>query len=582
MIRTAFFAAALGVIALCFAEPADARRIALVIGNSDYTHASVLPNPKNDARDLAEAFGNLGYEVELHEDTSRAALLDALRAFRARSLGADHAIIYYAGHGVEIGRQNFVVPVDAELKADFDVEYEAVPLDLLVAATSGADGLQLVVLDACRDNPFLSQMTRTMTTRSVGRGLAIYEPDGNSLVAYAAREGTVALDGTGQNSPYALAFLSALKRPGLEIGQFFRQVRDAVVKETGGQQEPFLYGSLSAEPVFFRPVNPATPAAPQVSSVPVATENATANTLLNIDLAFWQSIQQSDQASDFEDYLQQFPQGRFRPLAKRRLAALNVPTEAARSASVPAPAPVIPPANAATPAAAPVPVVPSIPLQLTRSQTRDLQARLNILGFSAGVEDGIAGRRTLRAVASYRAARNMEGDVPIDQFLMQRIGEDVSDLRLAAYRNTKQQAAPKATAKQTAPKPKATAPRPNSQTTTAAAPKPKPAAPKPAAISSQLAAYVGRSYCKSNNGQVLNGRNLSDRPIWCLTILSLNSSQLRYRISYRQSAGKPIDKTTFTRSLSGGKTYGPVRLGASASSAISANGASWVPSRIHR
>ena len=276
--------ALLCVATLSFA--AEARRMALVIGNSDYSNAAPLPNPANDARDIAQAFSALGYQVELVEDAGRSDLLDALRRFRARSLGAEQSIIYYAGHGIEIDRQNFVVPVDAELKADIDVEYEAVPLELLVAATSGAKGLQLVVLDACRDNPFLSQMTRTLSTRSIGRGLALYEPDGKSLVAYSAREGTVALDGTGSNSPYAMAFLSSLQEPGLEIGQFFRKVRDSVVRDTNGQQEPFLYGSLSAQPVFFKPAAATTPAAQAPVTTARPGTSASADTLLAIDLAF--------------------------------------------------------------------------------------------------------------------------------------------------------------------------------------------------------------------------------------------------------------------------------------------------------
>ncbi len=572
MFRSATLIFAVCFVVLSLALPAEARRIALVIGNSKYAHASVLPNPANDARDLSAAFQTLGYEVELVEDATRAALLDALRGFRAKSVGAEHAIIYYAGHGVEIDRQNFVVPVDAVLKADIDVEYETIPLDLMVAATSGATGLQLVVLDACRDNPFLDQMTRTMSTRSIGRGLAIYEPDGNSLVAYAAREGTVALDGAGQNSPYAMAFLSALQRPGLEIGQFFRQVRDSVIKETNGQQEPFLYGSLSAEPVFFRPVNPDTPATAQVSSTPTASTSATANTLLNIDLAFWQSISDSDQVSDFEDYLSQFPEGRFRPLAKRRLAALTTSTEPARSATIEAPTQPVAKAPALV-------LVPEEPVTLSRSEIRDLQARLNILGYRAGIEDGIAGRRTMSAIASYREARGIIGEAQIDRTFLTIIGTDVPDSQLAAYRAPK----PQQKTTSTASKPKAAAPKPstpktNSNSQAAAAPKP---APKPKATSS-FSAYSGRSYCKVNDGQVLNGRNLSDRPIWCITVLSVSSTQLKYRISYRQAAGSPIEKTVYTRSGNGNGSFGRVTLSTSGSGSLTANGAKWVASQIYR
>ena len=554
-------------------SPAEARRLALVIGNSDYTHASTLPNPANDARDLAAAFGRLGYEVELVSDASRAGLLDALRAFRARSIGAEHAVIYYAGHGIEIDRQNFVIPVDAELKADIDVEYEAVPLDLLVAATSGARGLQLVVLDACRDNPFLTQMTRTMATRAIGRGLAIYEPDGNSLVAYAAREGTVALDGSGQNSPYAKAFLGALERPGLEVGQFFRQVRDAVVRETGGQQEPFLYGSLSADPVFFLPAAEAPPA-PQLVTVAPPREGASEDTLLAIDLAFWQSIRESGTRSDYEDYLNRFPEGQFRPLAERRLAALAPGSEPARSTAVETAAPQVPvvQAPAAVPQAAAI-ATPE-PLRLSRDEARDLQARLNILGYGAGVEDGITGRRTMAAIEEYKAARGMGGPLQIDAPLLARLASEVTEARLVAHRAARAPA-PAAPPKASQPKTAAT---PAAKPATPAA---KPAAQKPAA-SGNVAAFAGKSYCRSKDGVVLNGRNLSDRPIWCITVLSVNDAQISYQVSQRAQPGKPMDRSTFTRARTGTRTYGSVKLASSGSGSLVANGATFVASQIYR
>ena len=560
MIKFASYVLVVSLMLLGLATAAEARRVALVIGNSDYSHATMLPNPANDARDIAKAFTSLGYQVELVEDATRADLLDALRGFRTRSIGVEHAIIYYAGHGVEIDRQNFVIPVDAELKADIDVEYEAVPLELLVAATSGARGLQLVVLDACRDNPFLAQMTRTLSTRSIGRGLAVYEPDGNSLVAYSAREGTVALDGTGENSPYAMAFLSALQRPGLEIGQFFRQVRDAVIRQTNGQQEPFLYGSLSADPVFFQPQSAPTDLAAQNAAPSRQGTGASADTLLAIDLAFWQSIKDSDQYSDFEDYLSRFPNGQFLPLAQRRLSALKAPEKPARSAN--RETAIVPSVDATTsePEADPDPARHT--LRLSRSDTRDLQARLNILNYGAGVEDGILGPRTLQAVADYKSARAMANEALIDAALMDRITSEVPEAQLAAHRKAARPSSP------STPTPTA-APKPRKQT-------------KPAPPAGNLASYVGRSYCRSKNGKVLNGRNLSDRPIWCITVLSLNSAQIRYRVSQRQQAGLPLNTSVFTRSRTGTRTYGPVTLVSSGSGSLTANGATFVASQIFR
>ena len=560
MLRPIFSLLFAGLMVFGFAGAAAAKRVALVIGNSAYENVPVLPNPSADATELAREFEKLGYEVRLLLNATRAQLLDELRRFRFESLGAEHSVIYYAGHGVEIDRQNFIIPVDAELEADIDVEYEAVPLELLVAATSGAEDLQLVVLDACRDNPFLDQMTRTIATRSIGRGLALYEPRGNSLVAYSAKEGTVALDGQGANSPYATAFLEALKKGDLEVGQFFREVRDSVIRKTNGQQEPFLYGSLSADPVFFSPTGPDVAApTPDVtpSTLPPRT-GGLSDTKLAIDLAFWESIRSSNQARDFADYLARFPEGQFRPLAERRLAALQQPEEPSRSSATPADTDTPPAARSGPP-----------DLSLSRSQVRDLQARLNILGFPAGTEDGIPGRRTLGAVEAFRTKRGLGGGRRIDQSLLDRLQDEVSASQLAAYRDRARAAQP------AAPKPQAAKPA-APQTPKAAAPAPKPA--------SNLSGFVGRTYCRQRAGLVENGQAFSDRPIRCYTILSLSPSQITYRVTTRLEYGKPVSSSTFTRGRSGDRAYPPVSLPSSGSNYIVAppGNSTYVPSRIYR
>jgi uncharacterized caspase-like protein len=148
---------------------------------------------------------------------------------------------------------NYLVPVDARLRADRDVEDEAVPLDRVIGAIERAKTLRLVVLDACRNNPFAVQMQRTIASRAVGRGLAPIEPEGGTLVAFSAKHGHLALDGTGANSPFATALVKRLETPGLEIGKLFRLVRDDVLTATDHQQEPFVYGSLPADDLFVIP-----------------------------------------------------------------------------------------------------------------------------------------------------------------------------------------------------------------------------------------------------------------------------------------------------------------------------------------
>lgn len=244
----------IAIFALCaLSAGAQAQtRVALVIGNSNYEHVGRLPNPLNDAGDIASKLSELGFAVTLANDLAYNPMRLALRDFAAAAQGAEVALVYYAGHGIEIDGASYLIPVNAELRSDQDIEFEALPLDLVVRAVETSSGLKVVLIDACRNNPFLANMERTSATRSIGRGLARIEP-GGVLVGYAARSGTVSQDGEGRNSPYAEALLRYIDEPGLEIGKMFRKVRDAVMSATDGAQEPFTYGSLPGVDLFIVP-----------------------------------------------------------------------------------------------------------------------------------------------------------------------------------------------------------------------------------------------------------------------------------------------------------------------------------------
>ena len=230
------------------------RRVALFVGNSAYAHVPALRNPANDAKSLAAALRALNFEVREVYDANLSEFGKALKDFGDLAAGADWALIYYAGHGIEIGGTNYLIPVDAKLELQRHVEDEAVPLTRMVSKVTGASKLQLVILDACRNNPFISKMRTSggRATRSVGQGLASIEPESGVLVAYAARDGTTALDGDASHSPYAEALIKYIAEPNLEISLLFRKVRDEVVVKTGRQQEPYIYGSLSAQQFYFR------------------------------------------------------------------------------------------------------------------------------------------------------------------------------------------------------------------------------------------------------------------------------------------------------------------------------------------
>jgi uncharacterized caspase-like protein len=196
------------------------------------------------------------HQVTLKLDLPRDNMIDELKAFAAAADKADWAVVYFAGHGLEVGGINYLVPVDAKLASDRNVTFETVLLEQVLQTVDGARKLGLVILDACRDNPFVKTMTRSLGgTRSVGNGLANIEPDGAVLVAYAAKHGQTALDGASGNSPFVSALVRNLDTPGLEINLLFRKVRDDVLTATGKRQEPFTYGSLPSEPFYFRKPN---------------------------------------------------------------------------------------------------------------------------------------------------------------------------------------------------------------------------------------------------------------------------------------------------------------------------------------
>ena len=248
--RASLFSLLLCCFFLSFAQPAFAdRRVALVVGNGAYQNVARLSNPPNDAAAIAEALRGAGFEaVELRRDLKASELRRALRDFTDAARSADVAIFYFAGHGIEIDGTNYLIPVDAVLERDADASDEAIALDRVLGAVEPARKLRLVILDACRDNPFATIMKRSVAARGVERGLAKVEPPTlNTLVAYAAKAGSTASDGDGANSPFTAALVRYLPKPGLDIRKVFGFTRDEVLRATNNRQEPFIYGSLGGE-----------------------------------------------------------------------------------------------------------------------------------------------------------------------------------------------------------------------------------------------------------------------------------------------------------------------------------------------
>jgi uncharacterized protein len=251
------------ILALVLMLPATARaadRVALVVGMGAYETVVALDNTTRDAIGISDTLKAIGFDVTTLVDVPGADLRKTLDDFAFRAETAELAMIYFAGHGVEVQGENFLIPVDARVTSNRDIQRQSVSLKELLAAVDGARKMRIVILDSCRDNPFgdlidatetRAQAAEVVATRSAGRGgLAPPSPDRGTLVAFAARDGEKALDGSGANSPFAEALMTNLPRKGLEISLMFRQIRDDVLTATGNLQEPHTYGSLSGTPFY--------------------------------------------------------------------------------------------------------------------------------------------------------------------------------------------------------------------------------------------------------------------------------------------------------------------------------------------
>jgi len=308
--------------ALLFAESAAAQsraamaseqRVALVIGNSTYP-VGPLKNPVNDAEDMAQMLRTLGFRVTLHQNASHQQMIEAINAFGQELKQGGVGLFYFAGHGVQSRGRNFLVPVSARISSEAQLEFDTVDANRVLAAMDDAGNrVNVVILDACRDNPFARGF------RSASRGLAQMEAAQGTYIAFATGPGSVAADGDGRNGLYTLHLLQSLKQPDTDIDKVFRRVTADVSRTTGGKQVPWISSSLTGD--FYFRLDRTVATAPK------------SDTSVN-DRAFWDSVKDSRNADELNAYLERFPNGVFAPLARARLKSL-----AAAPPSVPTPAP---------------------------------------------------------------------------------------------------------------------------------------------------------------------------------------------------------------------------------------------------
>lgn len=416
-VKTIALALTIGFSWLLPLAPARAEpRVALVIGNAEYgSEMGRLPNPARDAALMEKSLNEAGFDVVAITDADQKAMKRAISDFgkRLTAAGPDvTALFYYSGHGLQVAGENYLIPVQADITAEADVDLEAISADTILKQMQFASArVNIIILDACRNNPLPRGF------RSAQMGLARMEAPRGSFVAYSTAPGEVATDGTGQNSPYTAALAKAITTRGLSIEEAFRNVRGSVLEETGNQQTPWESSSLTA-PFFFTPVD-----------VPVAEQGPR-----EIELAFWNSIKDSKDPADFVAYLEEYPQGNFARLAKNRLNLLtgtNV-AQAAPPAMEPAPAPVPDVASAAidAPETAPdnAPGDPIAAAETCHSETASAEQRLAACPVALrreGLDDVARGDFTNEtgrahydlshydeAIAAYRAAMALDPKEP--------------------------------------------------------------------------------------------------------------------------------------------------------------------------
>lgn len=362
-----------------------ANGVALVIGNANYANVSELDNPGNDARAVSAALQAQGFDVQTHIDLGRTQMRNALRAFRKKADGADVALVYYAGHGIEIAGENYLVPVDARLEDERDAGLEMVEVDLILRQISGAKTLKMVVLDACRNNPFVVKMQRENAGRNVGNGLGRVDftaPD--TLIAYAAAAGEITPDGQpGGNSPFTRAFVNAMAGPPADVRRLLGRARDELRRSVPGAA-PFVYTSLGGSEMVINPL----PGVPD----PVPAQGAQ-NASISEDFV---QVDRAGTLTDWNAFLVRWKNQSDHPLyafALQKRESLK-PTSASRGETATPKE-----TSAATPAAQATSFVPvAIPTMTRDEALRAVQQGLKDRNCYRGAIDGILGRGSQRGL----------------------------------------------------------------------------------------------------------------------------------------------------------------------------------------
>jgi hypothetical protein len=309
-------------LTLAIVQPAVAeRRVALVVGNSSYANVPRLPNPRNDAGDMIARLKAIGFDVIPGLDLDRNGFLNTLATFGRAAEGADVALFFYAGHGLQVNGQNYLVPTDAKVEYEAELDIALIPVPLVMQQLARGSRVNIVLLDACRDNPFAKELSRSLGTRSssaLGRGLSRIQTASGTFIAFATQPDNVAQDGDGRNSPFTGALLANMEKPGLSLSDLMIEVRNEVMRQTNGTQVPWDSSSLTGR--FSFKMEGTVTAAPQTGP---SQPSAPASDTRAVELGVWNAIHESGDAAVFHRFLEDYPNSVFAPLARDRVAALS-------------------------------------------------------------------------------------------------------------------------------------------------------------------------------------------------------------------------------------------------------------------
>jgi len=315
------------------ANAAPEKRVALVVGVSHYQNVPGLTNPANDARLVGTTLEKLDFDVQTLIDPDYETMKRGLRDFGLRVEGAKVALFYFAGHGLQVSGRNYLLPVDAALAREPDLRYETFDIQAVLDEMDAPGKIDLIFLDACRDDPFAQKLAGNLGNRSVtiGQGLAeVQTQTAGTLIAYATAPGTVARDGADRNSPFTAALVRHLPEPATDVRKILQEVRSEVQSATNGGQRPWVAENLDADFYFVPAPSQPPPPPPQVA---LQTPNQPTRGLSlpgpipepgSPEIVFWQTIENSRNPADYQAYIQQFPRGIFVPLARVRLASFSL------------------------------------------------------------------------------------------------------------------------------------------------------------------------------------------------------------------------------------------------------------------